>query len=124
MKIFLEEKCIFLGFISIRKDTYLVVTRHFCTLKRILKYINVRPTRRRASFSLFAYRFLSGTLVANKSSRRRPELMSSRHPTLIHRRLLAVYAVDLPDNRIRRVKILGSWNKYGKCLCLDVLFFK
>lgn len=62
-------------------------------------------------FPLAAYRFLSGTLVANKSRRRRrrPELMSSRRPTLIHRRLLAVYAVDLPDNRIRRVKfsVLG-----------------
>lgn len=55
-------------------------------------------------FPFAAYRFLSGTLVANKSCRRRPELMSSRRPVLIHRRLLVVYVVDLPDNRICRVK--------------------
>lgn len=75
-------------------------------------------------FPFAAYRFLSGTLVANKSCRRRPELMSSRRPTLIHRRLLVVYVVDLPDNRICRVKckILDSWNRYGKCFCLDILF--
>lgn len=60
-------------------------------------------------FPFVAYRFLSGTLMANKSRRRRPELMSSRRPTLIHRRLLAVYTADLPDNRICRVKfsVLG-----------------
>lgn len=55
--------------------------------------------------SRFCLSFLfSGTLVAHRCRRRcrRTELMASRRPNLIHRRLLAVYTVAILHGEVYR----------------------
>jgi len=57
----------------------------------------------RFSFLLIVF-FFPRALVAYRSRRRcrRTELMASRRPNLIHRRLLAIYTVDLPHDKVYR----------------------
>lgn len=102
-----------------------------CTWTNVGAKINARTVRcHRASFLPFRFSFLlivffSGAFVAHRNRRRRcrrTELMASRRPNLIHRRLLAVYTVDLPHDKVHR-NFISTLTEEIQRILLQTKFF-